>query len=100
MFDGNAAKIAAPATQHRLPIAGFFPLHPDSGFLMSYGSDVDDLLRHSCVYIDRILKGEKPGDLPTQRPDKFCFVLNLKTDTVLGIGFPQSLLSQAHHVIK
>ena len=57
MFDGNAAKIAVLATQHRLPIAGLFPFHPESGFLMSYGPDVDDLIRRSCVYVDRILKG-------------------------------------------
>ncbi len=100
MFDGNASKIAALAIQHRLPIVGFFPFHPESGFLMSYGPDVDDLIRRGWVYADRILKGERPGDLPAQRPAKFYLVLNLKTAKVLGITFPQTLLLQADHVIK
>jgi putative ABC transport system substrate-binding protein len=100
MFDANAAKIAALAIQHRLPIAGLFPFHPEAGFLMSYGPDNDDLIRRCWVYVDRILKGEKPGDLPAQRPEKFLLVLNLKTAKVLGIRVPQSLLSQAHQVIK
>ncbi|MGH8767249.1 MAG: ABC transporter substrate-binding protein [Burkholderiales bacterium] len=100
MFDGNASKIAALAAQHRLPIAGFFPFHPESGFLMSYGPDVDDLIRRCWVYADRILKGEKPGNLPVQRPAKFHLVLNLKTAKTLGITFPQTILLQADHVIK
>jgi len=100
MVDGNAAEITALATQHRLPIAGLFPFHPESGFLMSYGPDVDDLIRRSIVYADQILKGEKPGNLPVQRPAKFYLVLNLKTAKVLGITFPQTLLLQADRVIK
>jgi putative ABC transport system substrate-binding protein len=100
MFDGSASKIAALAAQHRLPISGFFPLHTESGFLLSYGPDIDDLIRRSWVYADRILKGEKPGNLPVQRPAKFHLVLNLKTAKALGITFPQTLLLQADNVIK
>jgi len=100
MFDGNASKIATLAVQHRLPIAGFFPFHPQSGFLMSYGPDVDDVIRRCYVYANRILKGEKPGDLPVQRPAKFHLVLNLKTAKLLGITFPQTLLLSADHIIR
>ncbi len=100
MFDGNASKIAALAAQHRLPIAGFFPFHTEAGFLLSYGPDIDDLIRRSWAYADRILKGEKPANLPVQRPAKFHLVLNLKTAKALGITFPQTLLLQADNVIK
>jgi putative ABC transport system substrate-binding protein len=100
MFDGTASPIAALAAKHRLPIAGFFPFHTESGFLLSYGPDLDDLIRRSWVYADRILKGEKPGDLPVQRPAKFHLVLNLKTAKALGITFPQTFLLQADNVIK
>jgi len=101
MLEGNAAsQIAGLAAKRRWPSAGFFPFHPEVGFLLSYGPDVDDLIRRSCIYVDRILKGEKPGDLPVQRPAKFDLVLNLKTAKALGITFPQTLLLQADNVIK
>jgi putative ABC transport system substrate-binding protein len=100
MFDGNASKIATLAAQHRLPIGGFFPFHSESGFLMSYGPDVDDVIRRCYVYVDRIIKGEKPGDLPVQRPAKFHLVLNVKTAKLLGITFPQTLLLSADHIIR
>ena len=100
MFDGNVSKIAALATRHRLPLAGFFPFHTEAGFLMSYGPDLDDIFRRSWVYADRILKGEKPRDLPAQRPAKFHLVLNLKTAKELGITFPQTILVQAEDRVK
>lgn len=100
MFDGSALRLASLATQYKLPIAGFFPFHTELGFLMSYGPDIDDLVRRSWVYADRILKGERPSDLPAQRPAKFYLVLNLKTAKALGITFPQTLLLQADRVIK
>jgi putative ABC transport system substrate-binding protein len=101
MLEGNAAsQIAALAAQNRLPIAGVFQFHSEAGFLLSYGPDLDDLIRRSWVYADRILKGEKPANLPVQRPTKFHLVLNLKTAKALGITFPQTLLLQADNVIK
>ena len=100
MIDGAAPKVAALAAQHRLPIAGFFSFHSKAGFLLSYGPDVDDLIRRSLVYVDRILKGAKPGELPVQRPSKFDLVLNRKTAKALGIKFPQALLYQADIVIE
>jgi putative ABC transport system substrate-binding protein len=100
MLEGSAPQIATLAAKRRLPIAGIFPFLPESGFLMSYGPDVDDLIRRTLGYCDRVLKGEKPGDLPVQRPAKFHLVLNLKTAKALGIKFPQTLLLQADNVIK
>jgi len=67
---------------------------------MSYGPDIDDVVRRAHGYADRILKGEKPGELPAQRPAKFYLVLNIKTAEKLGLSFPQSLLLQADRVIK
>jgi putative ABC transport system substrate-binding protein len=100
MLDGETSRVAAIAIQHRLPIAGFFPFHAESGFLMSYGPDVDDLVHRCYVYIDRVLKGEKPSALPIQGPAKFELVVNLKTAAAVGIKFPQHLLLQADRVIK
>ena len=100
MLEESASQIAALAVERRLPIDGIFPFLPESGFLLSYGPDVEDLARRCRVYVDRILKGEKPGDLSVQRPTKFDLVLNVKAAKVLGITFPQALLIQADHIIK
>ena len=100
LLEGSASQIAVLASESHLPIAGVFPFLADAGFLYTYGPDVDDLVRRSFIYIDRVLKGEKPGNLPIQRPAKFDFVLNFKTADALGIKFPQSFLLQASRTIK
>ena len=69
------------------------------GFLMSYGQDTPDFFRRTAVYVDKILKGAKPADLPVEQPTKFKLVLNLKTANALGIGFPQSLILSADEMI-
>ncbi|HTO44182.1 MAG TPA: ABC transporter substrate binding protein, partial [Burkholderiales bacterium] len=76
------------------------PSLADVGFLYTYGPNVDDLVRRSIVYVDRILKGERPDNLPIQRPAKFDFVLNTKTAAAIGIKFPQTFFLQADRVIK
>jgi putative ABC transport system substrate-binding protein len=100
-FYARRAQIVALAAQYGLPtiyhqrefVAG-------SGGLMSYGPDFHDLFRRAAGYVDRILKGAKPGDLPIEQPTKFEFVVNLKTAKALGITISESILSRADQVIR
>jgi putative ABC transport system substrate-binding protein len=100
MLEASGQHIAALALQRRLPIAGAFPTLADAGFLLTYGPDINDLVRRSIAYIDRILKGEKAANLPIQRPAKFDLVLNTRTAVALGVKFPESLLSRADRIVR
>jgi putative ABC transport system substrate-binding protein len=88
------------AAQHRLPAVYGFRFFAVDGGLMSYGVDVPDLFRRSASYVDRILKGEKPGDLPVQAPTKYQLVINLKTAKALDLHVPWSLQQRADEVIE
>jgi putative tryptophan/tyrosine transport system substrate-binding protein len=88
------------ATERRLPSVAVDSRYVIDGLLMSYGPDVIDIGRRAADYIDRILKGEKPGDLPVQAPTKFEFMLNLKIARTIGLEVPPMLLALADQVIE
>ena len=92
--------IISAAARNRLPAIYPFRQHIASGGLMAYGADSVDIMRHAAGYVDRILRGEMPGDLPVQLPTKFELVINLKTAKALGLAVPESLLARADEVIE
>ncbi|HEV2054551.1 MAG TPA: ABC transporter substrate-binding protein [Methylomirabilota bacterium] len=93
-------RIADLAVRHRLPTVSFQRLYPEAGALMSYGASFADLFRRAATYVDKILKGAKPADLPVEQPTKFELVINLKTAKAFGLTIPQSLLQRADEVIQ
>jgi putative ABC transport system substrate-binding protein len=93
-------RLAELAIQHRLPMMGGLPDYAEAGSLMSFWADTTDVFRRAASYVDRILKGAKPGDLPIEQPTKFEFVANLKTARQLGFTIPQSILQRADRVIE
>jgi putative ABC transport system substrate-binding protein len=92
--------IIALAARHRLPAVYSYRYFVADGGLMSYGADVVDLFRRAASYVDRILMGAKPGDLPVQQPTKFELVINLKTAKALGLEVPLFLQQRADEVIE
>ena len=96
----NRERIFALAAQYRMPAVYSYPYFAKSGGLISYGVDPVAQFREAARYVDRILRGEKPADLPVQLPTKFELVINLKTAKALGLTIPQSLLLRADEVIE
>ena len=94
------ARIAAMAARQRLPAVYAYRENVEAGGLMSYGADLATQFRRSAAYVDRILKGAKPGDLPVEQPTKFELVINLKAAKALGITIPISVLQQADQLIE
>jgi len=97
---GRRAEIARFAQSSRLPSMYSTKEYVDAGGLMSYGPSAPDMFRRAAVYVDKILKGTKPADLPVEQPTKFELVINLKTAKGLGVAIPPSLLLRADHVIE
>ena len=96
----HRAQIIAWAAHLRLPAVSPFRYYAAGGGLISYGPDAVDQYRRAASYVDRILKGEKPADLPVQAPTKYELVINLKTAKVLGLDVPLSLQQRADELIE
>jgi putative ABC transport system substrate-binding protein len=94
------APLAELALKHRLPTMFGARENVEAGGLMSYGADRDDLVRRAALYIDKILKGAKPADLPVEQASKYQLVINLKTAKALGLEIPPTLLGRADEVIE
>jgi putative tryptophan/tyrosine transport system substrate-binding protein len=100
LLDANQTRVARLAMRHRIPTAGNYPYHAENGLLLAYGEAANPLNRRAAEYIDKILRGAKPGDLPIEGPIKFNLVVNLKTAKALGLSVPESFLLFADKVIK
>jgi putative ABC transport system substrate-binding protein len=100
LLDGLRGRIVALAATHRLPAMYPWKTFVDAGGLMSYGPSLPDLRRRAAYYVDRILKGTKPADLPVEQPTKFELVINLKTAKTLGLTMPPHLLVLADEVLQ
>jgi putative ABC transport system substrate-binding protein len=98
-FASRKAQLVSRAAQHSLPNSVFGRNHVEIGGLISYSQKNEDMYRLAGVYVSRILRGEKPADLPVQQPTRFELAINLKTAKALGISVPQSILAQADRVI-
>jgi len=99
-FFAERKRIVELAVKYRLSAIYFSKEFVDEGGLMSYGADYDDLFRRAAVYVDKILKGAKPADLPVQQATKFEFVINLKAAKQIGLTIPGRVLGRANRVIK
>jgi ABC-type uncharacterized transport system substrate-binding protein len=97
---GNRGQLVSLAQKNRLPSIYGNRDYVDAGGLMSYGPSLADLHRRAAVYVDKILKGAKPADLPVEQPNKFDFVVNLKAAKSIGLTIPPSLLQRADEVIR
>jgi putative ABC transport system substrate-binding protein len=88
------------ALEHRIPAASIFPAFAESGGLISYAADYNDVYKTVAIYVTKILKGARPAELPVERPDKFILTVNLKTAAELGLSLPRSFLARANEVIE
>jgi putative ABC transport system substrate-binding protein len=96
----NRKRILDFAATHRIPAMYEFGFLVQDGGLMSYGVNSDDIFRRAAVYVDRIFKGAKPGELPVEQPTRYYLLVNLKTAKALGLTIPQSVLFRATEVIR
>ncbi len=100
LLDANLPRVAALAIKHRIPAFGNYPYYADNGLLLAYGGDADPVNERAADYVDKILRGAKPGNLAITQPVKFNLEVNLKTAKALGLAIPESFLVAADKVIK
>jgi putative ABC transport system substrate-binding protein len=100
LMDAGAGRIAELALEHRLPTMYHTDVLPRAGGLMSYGVSLVNVYKRAAYYVDRILKGSRPADLPIEQPTKFDLTINLKTAKALGLAVPPTLLAIADEVIE
>jgi len=96
----NLAPIVDFATKNQLPLAGGWGAWAQAGGLVSYGPNVGEMIRTAAAYVDKVLKGAQPGELPVQQPTRFELLINIKTAKVLGLTIPESVLLRADKVIE
>jgi putative tryptophan/tyrosine transport system substrate-binding protein len=100
VLQNNRARVTNLAARHRLPAVYGLGEYAEAGGLLAYGPNRLDMFRHAATYVDQILKGAKPGELPVEQPNKFALIINLKTAKALGLTIPQSLLVRADEIIQ
>lgn len=100
MFNRNSRRLVQAAAEHRLPAIWEWRSIVEAGGLLAYAPELEDLQRRAAAYVDRILRGANPGELPVEQPTKFDLAINLKTAKALGLIIPQSVLLRADHVIE
>ena len=100
MLVANRSDIADLLTKHRLPAIALWRSQADAGVLMAYGASITNIFRGAAIYVDKILKGANPADLPVEQPTKYDLVINMKTAKALGLTIPQSILLRADEVIQ
>jgi putative ABC transport system substrate-binding protein len=100
LFFGHRSQLAELTVRHRLPAMFHLREYAEAGGLMAYGANAADMYRRAATYVDKILKGAKPADLPVEQPTKFELIINLKATQALGLTISPSILFQADEVIR
>ena len=100
ILETNARQVVGLALKHRLPAAYWLDTYSHAGGLLSYGADLLEVHRRAAYYVDRLLRGARPGDLPIEEPSTFALVVNTKTARAIGLAFPASVLARASEVIQ
>jgi len=100
MLTSQRKKIVELALRARLPLLAYFQDFAEAGALVSYGPNTIEVFRQLAVYVDKILKGAKPADVPVEEPTKYELIINLKTANALGLTIPQSLVGRADALIQ